>query len=147
MNKISVTIRVKSKDLMPTYASYEAAGADLRANVENNIIIQPGKIALIPTGIFLEIPSGFEAQVRPRSGLALNNQISVLNTPGTIDADYRGEIKVILVNHGSEAFTILPKMRIAQLVFAPVVQACFYEEQELASTSRGENGFGSSGLH
>ena len=109
------------------------------------MLLQPGQRALVPTGVQLDIPPGFEAQVRPRSGLAIRHGISCVNSPGTIDADYRGEIQVILVNLGSEAFRVSPGLRIAQLVFAPVVQAVF-EVGELARTERGDGGFGSTGL-
>ncbi|MEI6531321.1 MAG: dUTP diphosphatase [Chlamydiota bacterium] len=131
----------------PHYASAGAAGADLRAYLKEDLILLPGETALVPTGIKLEIPAGFEVQIRPRSGLALKQQITVLNTPGTIDADYRGEIKVILINHGKEPFTIEPEMRIAQMVVAPCYQAKFTVKENLSSSSRGAGGFGHSGLN
>src|ERR1700722_8664432 len=125
---------------LPLYASDEAAGADLHAHIKENIVIPPGRSALIPTGLFFELPSGYEMQIRPRSGLALKNQITVLNTPGTIDSDYRGEVKVILINHGLNDFIVTPKMRIAQAVLAPVVRARFLsvdpEFQKLGNTNR-----------
>ena len=131
---------------IPSYASNLAAGADVRACIKEDIVIEAGDSALIPTGLKVAIPQGYEIQVRPRSGLAFKNKITVLNTPGTIDADYRGEIGVILINHGREAFIVTPGMRIAQLVLAEVVQAHFIAEAALTATSRGEGGFGNTGL-
>src|SRR5580704_216490 len=119
MRKISIPIQANEEDLIPRYATEGASGADLKANIKEPLIVQPGQKALIPTGIKVEIPRGYEIQVRPRSGLALNNQITVLNTPGTIDADYRGEICVILINHGPNPFEVTPKMRIAQMILCP----------------------------
>ena len=132
----------------PEYASADAAGVDLAAAVadEAPIVLAPGERAAIPTGLQLAIPPGFEGQVRPRSGLALKNAVTVLNAPGTIDADYRGEVKVILVNLGAEAFTVTRGMRVAQLVFAPVVRAAMQKVQSLDHTARGDGGFGSTGL-
>lgn len=130
----------------PEYTSDGAAGADVRAHLQENMIIAPGASALVPTGIRMEIPLGYEVQVRPRSGLALKKQVTVLNTPGTIDSDYRGEVKIILMNHGKENFVVEPGMRIAQLVLAPVCQARFVTESALSTTVRGEGGFGHSGL-
>jgi dUTP pyrophosphatase len=132
---------------LPIYASQQSAGADVRASLKAPVEILPGRSALIPTGLRVEIPEGFEFQVRPRSGLALRSQITVLNTPGTIDADYRGEVGVILINHGTQPFLVEPGMRIAQLVLAPVVRAAFVRRQELAMSGRGTGGFGSSGTH
>lgn len=129
----------------PHYASVAASGADVKAFIKENLIIPPGASRLIPTGLRLAIPQGYEIQIRPRSGLALKNQISVLNTPGTIDADYRGEIGVILINHGKQDFVVTPNMRIAQFVLAPVVQANFIPALELAETIRGAGGFGHTG--
>ncbi|NGX28270.1 MAG: Deoxyuridine 5'-triphosphate nucleotidohydrolase [Candidatus Anoxychlamydiales bacterium] len=145
--KIKVKIITEDNDCIPTYATLDAAGADLKANISDNITLAPGESKLVPTGIFLEIPTGFEAQIRPRSGLALKNSITVLNTPGTIDADYRGEIKVILINHSKQNFIIEPKMRIGQMVLAPTYQAEFVKTQELSISTRGEGGFGHSGTH
>lgn len=147
MNKVQIKILIKDDDdeLIPTYATEFSAGADLKANIETDINLLPSQSFLVPTGIFLEIPNGFEVQIRPRSGLALKNQITVLNTPGTIDSDYRGEIKVILINHSKEVFTIKPKMRIAQMVIAPIYQAEFNKSKNLAFSTRGEGGFGHSG--
>ncbi|MFO7848817.1 MAG: dUTP diphosphatase [Spirochaetia bacterium] len=130
-------------DEMPSYSSAQASGADITAFLDEDIVIPPGQRATIPSGIRLQIPEGFEAQIRPRSGIAQKYGVTVLNTPGTIDADYRGEIKVILINLGSEAFTVSNKMRIAQIVFSPVIQAEFYPNDTLSETIRGEGGFGS----
>ncbi len=130
----------------PVYGTVEAAGADVKACIVNDVWILPGESALIPTGIKVAIPSGYEIQVRPRSGLALKNQITVLNTPGTIDADYRGEIGVILINHGKESFQVVRGMRIAQVVLARVPRARFVSAAEtLNTTARGSGGFGHTG--
>ncbi len=142
---ISITLEEGAE--LPSYASALAAGADVRACIKEEVIILPGESALISTGVKAALPEGYEIQVRPRSGLALKNKITVLNTPGTIDADYRGVIGVILINHSREPFHVAPGMRIAQLVVAPVVQAHFIQEASLASTSRGEGGFGHTGIH
>ncbi|WP_417687256.1 dUTP diphosphatase [Roseibium sp.] len=130
---------------LPAYQSDLAAGLDLLAAVDTPVDILPGKRALVPTGLAMAIPAGFEGQVRPRSGLAAKNGVTVLNTPGTIDADYRGEVKVILINLGEETFTIERGSRIAQLVIAPVHQATIIEVEELDETVRGQGGFGSTG--
>jgi dUTP pyrophosphatase len=143
--KISVPILIDNPELIPAYATEFASGCDVRAAISEMQILHPGCSVIIPTGIKVEIPCGYEIQVRPRSGLAAKNQITVLNTPGTIDADYRGEICVILINHGKNPFVIEPKMRIAQLVLAPVVQAEFIRKDLLAETSRGEGRFGHTG--
>ena len=132
---------------LPSYASQDSSGADVRAYIKQEIILQPGASALIPTGLKFAIPPGYEIQVRPRSGLALKNEITVLNTPGTIDADYRGELGVILINHGKEPFVIQPGMCIAQIVVGPIVQAKFLIKKELVSTTRGLGGFGHSGVN
>jgi dUTP pyrophosphatase len=142
-----VKITLSDLELIPVYCTKNAAGADLRANIESDITIAPGMSKLIPTGIFLEIPEGFEVQIRPRSGLALKSQITVLNTPGTIDSDYRGEIGVILINHGKTDFIVTSKMRIAQLILAPVYQMDFVITNELIATERGSGGFGHSGTN
>ncbi|MCQ1776959.1 dUTP diphosphatase [Neorhizobium galegae] len=133
---------------LPAYETAGAAGMDLRAAVETDmpLTITPGKRALVPTGFIFEIPEGFEAQVRPRSGLAFKNGITCLNTPGTIDSDYRGEVKVLLVNLGDEDFVITRGMRIAQMVIAPVTQARVAEITGTSTTARGAGGFGSTGL-
>ena len=146
--EIEVPIIVSEEEFVPVYGSSLAAGADVRACIGEDIILLPGKSALIPTGIKVAIPEGYEIQVRPRSGLALKHQVTVLNTPGTIDADYRGEVGVILINHSSEPFTISRGMRIAQLVLAPALRAFFVQkQQELTATARGEGGFGHTGSH
>lgn len=132
---------------LPIYASYGAAGADVRANIQEDVVIESGSSALIPTGLKFEIPYGYEIQVRPRSGLALKHQVTVLNTPGTIDSDYRGEIGIILINHGKAAFTVTAQMRIAQLVVQPVMVAHFKPVAKLLYTSRGSKGFGHTGVN
>lgn len=132
---------------LPTYGSKEAAGADVRAHISEEIKLLPGESELIPTGLHFEIPIGYEIQVRPRSGLALKHGVTVLNTPGTIDSDYRGKVGVILINHGKKPFVITPKMRIAQLVLAPVIRACYKQEEALRISERGEGGFGHTGTH
>ncbi len=147
MHKLPVFIQTCEEDLVPRYATELASGADLKANLLESVVIPAGRSALIPTGVKVEIPQGYEIQVRPRSGLALKNQITVLNTPGTIDADYRGEICVILMNHGLEPFEVIPKMRIAQIVLSPVSQADFVMQDALTSTSRGEGRFGHTGTN
>lgn len=144
--EIDIPILVEADSLLPVYASADAAGADVRANIQQELIMVPGSSAIIPTGIRVAIPKGYEIQVRPRSGLAAKHQVTIVNTPGTIDADYRGEIKVILINHGKEPFTVEPHMRIAQLVVAPIIQANFVVEEILTATVRGEGGFGHTGL-
>ena len=138
----------KSKNALPAYASKNAAGMDLRADLSEPVVLQPMERRLIPTGLFIELSSDCEAQVRPRSGLALKHGITVLNTPGTIDADYRGEIGVILINLSQEPFEIQPGERIAQMVIAKFVQAEFQEVavlEDLSDTERGAGGFGHSG--
>ncbi len=130
---------------LPAYQSAEAAGMDLAAAITDEMILQPQQRALIATGIALELPAGFEAQIRPRSGMAINSGVTVLNTPGTIDSDYRGEIKVILINLGNEPFVISRGMRIAQMVIAPVLQAQITVCGDLGDSERGDGGFGHSG--
>ena len=130
---------------LPSYESSGAAGMDLRAAVGERMRLEPGARALVPTGLAIALPEGFEAQVRPRSGLALKQGVTCLNTPGTIDADYRGEVGVILINNGSEPFAIERGDRIAQLVIAPVTQGTWVEVDTLDETLRGSGGFGSSG--
>jgi dUTP pyrophosphatase len=132
---------------LPHYASEHAAGMDLRAAVETELILAPGERALIPTGLAIALPEGFEAQVRPRSGLALKHGVTVLNSPGTIDADYRGEVGVILINHGQHPFPIQRGERIAQMVIAPVSRISWQPVDTLDETARGAGGFGSSGRH
>ena len=132
---------------LPAYQSAAAAGMDLAAACEEAVALQPGERALVPTGLILELPAGHEGQVRPRSGLALKHGISLPNTPGTIDSDYRGELKIIMINLGPEDFAIARGDRIAQLVLAPVVLARWEEVAELDDTARGAGGFGSTGGH
>ncbi|MCX7743429.1 MAG: dUTP diphosphatase [Flavobacteriales bacterium] len=142
---MEVKIINRSQHPLPRYETTGSAGLDLRANLTSDIILLPLERALIPTGLFIELPLGFEAQVRPRSGLALKKGITVLNAPGTIDADYRGEIGVILVNLSNEAFTVSNGERIAQLVIAKYEQAQWVEVEVLSETNRGAGGFGSTG--
>jgi len=134
-----------SKHPLPAYETRASAGMDLRADLETGIVLKPLQRALIPTGLFIEIPEGYEAQVRPRSGLALKRGITVLNTPGTIDADYRGEVKVILINLSDEEVEIADGERIAQMIIAAHEQAEWVEVGELMATSRGAGGFGHTG--
>lgn len=130
---------------LPEYATADSAGLDLLAAVGETRMLAPGARMLVPTGLAIALPSGFEAQVRPRSGLALKNAITVLNAPGTVDADYRGEVGVILVNLGTEPFAITRGMRIAQMIVAPVTRIAWDEQDELPATARGAGGFGSTG--
>lgn len=142
---MNVRIVNKSKHQLPEYATESSAGMDLRANIEESVILKPLERAMIPTSIFIELPTGYEAQVRPRSGLAAKNGITVLNTPGTIDADYRGEIKVILVNLSNQDFEIKDGERIAQMVIAKHERVDWQEVETLSETQRGEGGFGHTG--
>ena len=136
-----------AKDLpLPAYESSHAAGMDIRAAVEEPMELEPGQRSLIPTGLQMALPKGYEAQIRPRSGLAYRNGITMLNTPGTIDSDYRGEVKVLAVNLGDEPFVIRRGDRVAQMVIAPVTQATIQEVEELTETERAEGGFGSTGV-
>lgn len=136
------------KDLpLPSYATEHAAGMDLYAAIDSAMILEPGMRELVPTGIRIALPAGYEAQIRPRSGLAWKFGISMVNAPGTIDADYRGEIKVILINLGNEPFTIHRGDRIAQMIVAPVTQVSWHEVATLAESDRGEGGFGHTGGH
>ena len=130
---------------LPAYESEGAAGADLRAAVTGELTIPPGETAMVPTGLKIALPQGYEMQVRPRSGLAARHAVTVLNAPGTVDADYRGEVAVILINHGTEPFVIARGDRIAQAVIAPVTQGAFAAVDALPQTARGEGGFGSTG--
>jgi dUTP pyrophosphatase len=130
----------------PRYQTTGASGMDLLAAISDSVSLEPGEYQLIPTGIKIEIPEGFEAQVRPRSGLALKYGVTVLNTPGTIDSDYRGEIQVILINFGKNRFTLTRGMRIAQLVFSKIVRVDFKEADSLTNTSRSDEGFGHTGI-
>ncbi|MCL5966735.1 MAG: dUTP diphosphatase [Deltaproteobacteria bacterium] len=138
-------VREERADLVPTYQTDGASGVDLRADVEGDLVIPPMGRALVPTGVAVAIPRGLEGQVRPRSGLAIRHGVTCLNSPGTIDSDYRGEIRVVLANLGSEPFTVRRGDRIAQLVFAPVVRADLSVVPELDPTPRGEGGFGHTG--
>tara|TARA_Y100000768_G_scaffold311302_1_gene245870 strand:+ start:191 stop:628 length:438 start_codon:yes stop_codon:yes gene_type:complete len=137
--------KLNSKVQLPKYKTDGSSGMDLMAFIENSINIKPQKSALIPTGICIAIPEDTEVQIRPRSGLAAKSSISVLNTPGTIDSDYRGEIKIILFNHGKEDFVINNNDRIAQMILMPVIKAKFEEVEDLPKTLRGSGGFGSTG--
>ena len=147
---MSVTVRIKrlphGADLpLPAYETDGAAGLDLRAAISGPVVLQSGGRDLVPTGLIFELPAGHEGQVRPRSGLAAKHGVTVLNTPGTIDSDYRGEVKVILVNLGTEPFTIEPGSRIAQMIVAPVTRATLVEAEDLSDSARGTGGFGSTG--
>lgn len=143
---IQVKVRLQEGASLPEYQSKGSAGADLCALLPGTITLSPGKTMLIPTGIFIEIPEGYEAQIRPRSGLALKHGITFLNSPGTIDSDYRGEIKVIMTNLGENDFIIENGMRIGQIIFARVFRGEFMEVSELKRTERDEGGFGHSGI-
>lgn len=143
---MKVQIINKSKHPLPAYATLLSAGMDLRANIEAPIHLAPGERILVPTGIFMALPEGYEAQIRPRSGLAAKYGISLLNSPGTIDADYRGEIKAILVNHSTEPFTIEDGERIAQMVIARYERIEWEEVENLSETDRGTGGFGHTGV-
>ena len=146
MKNVEVKIVNKCNQQLPAYATVLSAGADLRANIERQVVLKPLERKLIGTGLYIALPEGYEAQVRPRSGLALKHGITVLNTPGTIDADYRGEVGVILVNLSNEEFTVNPGERIAQMVIAEHAQAIFMPTDSLDETERGEGGFGHSGV-
>ena len=142
-----VLIKRLSKNVeLPKYETSGSSGMDLSANINAKIKIEPGKTSIIPTGISLSIPKNFEIQIRPRSGLAAKSLVSVLNTPGTIDADYRGELKVILINFGKSTFIVEKGARIAQMVVCPIVKAKFREVENLDQTDRGSGGFGSTGV-
>ena len=142
-----ILIKRLSKDIiLPKYETSGSSGLDLSANIKTPVEIEPGKTTIIPTGISVSIPKNFEIQIRPRSGLAAKNQITVLNTPGTIDADYRGEIRVILINLSKETFVVENGARIAQMVVCPVIKAKLKEVDSLDNTSRGSGGFGSTGM-
>ena len=149
MNKIELKIKRLSENFtdipLPSYATEGSSGMDVRAAVEDEMIIEPGRVALVPTDFSVEIPLGYEIQVRPRSGLAVKHLLGVLNSPGTIDSDYRGEVKIILMNFGTENYSIKRGDRIAQLVIAKVYLADIKETGELADTERGEGGFGHTG--
>lgn len=144
--ELQVKIVNKSGNELPSYETSGSAGLDLRANLEQSVGLFPGQRKLIPTGLFIELPEGYEAQIRPRSGLALKHGVTVLNSPGTIDADYRGEIMVNLINHGSECFIIENSMRIAQMVISKVEHVTFLSVESLDDTERGTGGHGHTGL-
>lgn len=143
---MQVKIINQSKHPLPTYATAGAAGMDLHANIDTNITLKPLQRALISTGLYIELPQGVEAQIRPRSGLAFKHGVTVLNSPGTIDADYRGELKVLLVNFSEQDFTIKDSDRIAQMVVAAHEKVAWVEAAQLSDTTRGAGGYGSTGL-
>ena len=148
---VQISVKIKTlphfKGRIPHYQTAFSSGCDVEAALETEITLKPGQRALVPTGLVFEIPPGFEIQVRPRSGLALKSGITLVNTPGTIDSDYRGELKVILINLGQEDFHIKSGDRVAQLVFSPVIQAGFELVENVAESIRGEGGFGSTGIN
>jgi dUTP pyrophosphatase len=147
MKRVPITCSCTSPDLIPRYQSPDSSGADLHADIpeQQPITIGPGRWERIPTGLRVQIPQGYEAQVRPRSGLSFSHGVTILNAPGTIDSDYRGEVQVILINLGDEPFRVTRGTRIAQIVFTPVVQADFHLQESLSRSERGEGGFGSTG--
>ena len=143
---MKIKIVNKSRHPLPEYATLFAAGMDLRANLEEPITLKPLERSLVPTGLYIQLPEGYEAQIRPRSGLAIKHGISIVNAPGTIDADYRGEVQIILANLGGEPFTITRGMRIAQMVVAAYSRVSWQSVETLSQTERGSGGFGSTGL-
>jgi dUTP pyrophosphatase len=142
---MTINVIYSGKHALPQFETTQSAGMDLRANLDDTIILQPGERVLVSTGISMALPEGYEAQIRPRSGLAYKFGVTVLNSPGTIDADYRGDIGVLLINHGKAAFAIEDGMRIAQLVVAKYTQFNWNEVEDLSDTERGSGGFGSTG--
>jgi dUTP pyrophosphatase len=142
---MKINIINQSKHALPAYETVASAGMDLRANLSEGLLLKSGQRLLVPTGLFIALPEGYEAQIRPRSGLAFKHGITVLNSPGTIDADYRGEVKVLLINHGAEDFEIKDGERIAQMVIATHARIEWNSVTELAETERGAGGFGSTG--
>lgn len=146
MKKINISA-IFNEDLKPHYATPQSAGADLRADISEELVLKAGDFTMVPTGVYLELPNDYEAQVRPRSGLAAKFGVTVLNSPGTIDSDYRGEVKVILINHGKNDFVIKRGERIAQMVISPFIQAEFMKVSEIDKTDRGSGGFGSTGIN
>lgn len=149
MKTVNVLIKRKetAKDLpIPSYATIGSSGVDLYADVDNQIVIGPGEIKLVPTGIYIELPEGYEAQIRPRSGLSLKHGITLVNTPGTVDSDYRGLINLIVINLGKEPFTVNRGHRLAQMVIREVIRANFIESGELGPTERAHGGFGHTGI-
>lgn len=145
-NTVNVKIVNKGKQPLPAYSTPSAAGMDVRANLDSPMTIAPGARTLVPTGLYVELPEGYEMQLRPRSGLALKNGITLLNSPGTIDADYRGEIGVIMINLSEVPFTVHPGERICQAVVAPVTQVRWESAESLADSDRGDGGFGHTGV-
>lgn len=146
MKEVEVKFIASDGAIPPVYKTKGAAGADVCALLDKDLVLRQGERAAVPTGLFVEVPEGYEIQVRPRSGLAFKNGITVLNTPGTIDSDYRGELMVILANFGMEEFTVKNGDRIAQVVLAPVIQAVFVQAESLSQTERGKGGLGSTGV-
>ena len=142
---MKIKVHCSGKHALPQFETTQSAGMDLRANIDALVVLQPGDRALIPTGIKMSLPDGYEAQIRPRSGLAYKHGITVLNSPGTIDADYRGDVGVLLINHGREAFTVEDGMRVAQMVVAQYSQFEWESVEDLDETARGAGGFGSTG--
>ena len=142
---MKIKVNYTGKHELPQFETAQSAGMDLRANIDAPVVLQPGDRALIPTGIKMALPEGYEAQIRPRSGMAYKHGISVLNSPGTIDADYRGDVGVLLINHGREPFTVEDGMRVAQMVVAQYSQFQWHAVEDLDETDRGEGGFGSTG--
>ncbi len=145
MDRLIIKIINRSPNPLPSYATEGSSGMDLRADIEKNLILQPLERRLVPTGLFVELPMNYEAQIRPRSGLAIKHGITCLNSPGTVDADYRGELKVVLINLSNEPHTIHPGDRIAQMVIQQVEKVILTEVNEIHSTVRGEGGFGHTG--
>lgn len=145
--EIKVKVKLSPGAVLPEYHSEGASGADVRALLAEPLEVAPGSRCAVPTGVYVEVPEGYEVQVRPRSGLAAREGLTVLNTPGTIDSDYRGEIVVILINHGTQVVRIASGDRIAQLVVCPVVHGSFERVESLSETARGEGGFGHTGMH
>jgi dUTP pyrophosphatase len=145
VDKLTIKIINRSANKLPSYATEGSSGMDLRADIENDFVLQPLERMLVPTGLFIELPLGYEAQVRPRSGMAIKQGITCLNSPGTVDADYRGELKVVLINLSNEPQTILRGDRIAQMVFQKVETVTLTQVDELNATVRGEGGFGHTG--
>lgn len=146
MNEVDIKIIANKGAVVPCYKTAGAAGADVCALLSDKVVLKPGERTILPTGLFFEIPQGYEIQVRPRSGLAAKNGVTVLNTPGTIDSDYRGELKVILINLGDSDFEISSGDRIAQIVVAPVTLGKFIQVESISETERGTGGFGSTGV-
>lgn len=142
---MNIKVHYSGKHALPQFETTQSAGMDLRANIDAPVVLQPGDRALIPTGIKMALPDGYEAQIRPRSGLAYKHGITVLNSPGTIDADYRGDVGVLLINHGRKAFTVEDGMRVAQMVVAQYSQFEWESVEDLDETARGAGGFGSTG--